>query len=409
MFKLDALKQRITPAATADDDMPITIPVTSTQDITASSPDSAQDYFSSAVQSMSDSLVVIGKDGRIAAVNQATLQLLGYEEQELIGQLPDMLFADGTIRGNGLETLHERGIVQRGEKTLRTKDGRGIPVFYSGSVLRNHDGQVSGVVCVAHDATKQKKLEQGLRDALNKEQELGQLKSQFVATVSHEFRTPLAIIQTNNELIRLYQHRMDEKEKEASFEMVQKQIKHMTRLLEGALTIEKMQSGKIDFHPEALDMDQMCQEMVHAIQGQVKRNFTYTYQGNRPDILADKHLINQILTNLMSNAVKFSDPDSQITVTLSGAADHLSLEIRDEGVGIPQADQQRLFEPFFRASNVSTIGGTGLGLAVTKQAVDLHGGTINIHSQADSGTTVTVTLPYAPPPDHKSNRTANSF
>ena len=95
---------------------------------------------------MSDSLVVIGEGGRIAAVNQATLQLLGYEEDDLIGQPPDILFADGTVRGNGLETLHERGIIQRGEKTLRTKDGRGIPVFYSGSVLRNHNGQELAVV-----------------------------------------------------------------------------------------------------------------------------------------------------------------------------------------------------------------------------------------------------------------------
>ena len=194
----------------------------------------SQDFFSSVVQSMSESLVVIGSDGCIASVNRATLQLLGYTAEELVGQQPSILFADGTFRGNGLETLHRHGIVQRGEKTLRARDGQEIPVFYSGSVLRNHDGQIEGIVCVMHDATKHKQFEQGLRDALRKQQELVKLKSQFVTTVSHEFRTPLAIIQANSEMMHRFQDRMDVQQRAASFDLVQKQIKHMIRLLEGA-------------------------------------------------------------------------------------------------------------------------------------------------------------------------------
>ena len=394
MFKLDAIKQRIGSSAESDD-APITIPVSDGQEIVLPPTESPEDYLSSVVQSMSDSLVLLGEGGRITAVNQATLKLLGYEEEDLVGKAPDVLFADGTARGNGLETLHERGMIQRGEKTLRAKDGREIPVFYSGSVLRNAEGRVEGVVCVAHDATKQKQLEQGLRESLTKEKELGQLKSQFVATVSHEFRTPLAIIQTNSELMRLHRERMPAHEQAACFDMIQKQIKHMTRLLEGALNLERMQAGRMNFEPEPMDMDKLCQETIHALQGRVKRKFSYTLHGINRDILADSHLTQQMLTSLLSNAVKFSKEGSEVTVTLSHTPDHMKLEIRDTGIGIPEKEQARLFEPFFRASNVDAVGGTGLGLALTKHGVDLHDGTITVSSQQGVGTTVAVTLPYA--------------
>jgi PAS domain S-box-containing protein len=350
------------------------------------------DYFSSVVQSMSDSLVVIDSDNRIAVVNRATCQLLGYTADELVGQNPSILFADGTFRGDGLETLHERGMIQRGEKTLRTKDDREIPVFYSGSVLRNSQNQIQGVVCVMHDATKQKRLEQGLREALRKQQELGQLKSQFVSTVSHEFRTPLAIIQANSELIQHFQDRMDSQQKTESFDVIQKQIKHMTRLLEGALTIEKMQSGAIPYNPVPVDLDQMCLKLVHAARSRLKRDIVYQLQGERCDVVGDEQLIKQIILNLLSNAIKFSAQNSPVEVTIS-CDETVNLEVRDYGIGIPAADQAKLFEPFFRASNVGVIGGMGLGLAMTRSAVELHGGSIAIFSEKDNGTVVSVRLP----------------
>ncbi len=358
-------------------------------------PPAAQDYFSSVVQSMSDSLVVIGADGCIASVNRATLDLLGYAEAELIGQRPGILFADGTVRGTGLETLHERGIIQRGEKILRAKDNRQIPVFYSGSVLRGPTGHVDGVVCVMHDATKQKKLENRLRDALRKQQELVQLKSQFVATVSHEFRTPLAIIQANSEMMHRFQDRMDTQQETLCFDQVQKQIKHMISLLEGALTLEKMQTGSMDFQPVPVDLDRLCSELIEAAQGRVRRSFSYHFQGEHRKVKVDQRLIKQALTNLLSNAIKFSKPGSEIRVTLT-LSDEVSLEVRDQGIGIPEADQANVFDPFFRASNVSTISGTGLGLAMAQMAVELHDGTILIKSQPGEGTVVTIHLPFSP-------------
>ena len=353
---------------------------------------SETDYFSSVVQSMSDSLVVIDSNNRIAVVNRATCQLLGYTVDELIGQNPSILFADGTFRGSGLETLHERGMIQKGEKTLRTRDNRDIPVFYSGSVLRNSQNQIQGIVCVMHDATKQKRLEQGLREALRKQQELGQLKSQFVSTVSHEFRTPLAIIQANSELIQHFQDRMDSQQKTESFDVIQKQIKHMVRLMEGALTIEKMQSGAIPYNPVPVDLDAMCQKIIHAARSRVKRHIVYELQGERCDMVGDEQLLRQIILNLLANAIKFSGQDSPVEVTLY-CGDTMNLEIRDYGIGIPAADQAKLFDPFFRASNVGVVGGMGLGLAMTRIAVELHGGSIAIASEKDQGTVVSVLLP----------------
>jgi two-component system, OmpR family, sensor histidine kinase VicK len=392
MLNLDHIKQRLPSRQAPDSDGVVSLPENPPAEADLQT-EIQEEYLSWVIQSMSDSLVVIGPDGRIAAVNQATLKLLDYAEADLIGQSPGILFADGTFRGSGLETLHERGIVQRGEKILRTRAGRQIPVYYSGSVLRNAEGRVRGIVCVMLDVTKQKQTEASLREALRKEHELLQLKSQFIATVSHEFRTPLTVIQMTNDMLRLYADHMDTTEKTKNFDQVQKQIRHMIRMLEDALTVEQMQSDAVEFHPEVVDMDRFCRALLGLFEGRVRRKFVYTCPEPCPPVAVDKGLMKQVVLHLLTNAIKFSGPDSPISMTLTCADQHLRLQIQDQGLGVPAAEQERLFEPFFRGSNTGTIGGTGLGLTLAKHAVDIHKGTITIDSQVGAGTTITVAIP----------------
>lgn len=357
---------------------------------------STQDYFSWVAQSMTDSLVVFGSDGRIAAVNNATLEMLGYTEDELIGQVPDILFEGAASQRNGLETLHERGIIERSDKVFRTKDGRAIPVLYSGSLLYDDQGQVKGVVCVAHDTTKQKQLEQQLRLALQKDHELLQLKSQLIATISHEFRTPLSIIMMNCELLRRDCNISGSENAEMRYTTIKKQIKHMVNMVEDTLRIEKLQEGHIPVKPVPVDLQRMCNELVKIAQNRTQREFSVKTEGTAVETLLDEGLTQQFVTNLISNAIKYSETDSKIEIVIAYNTDCVTLSVRDHGIGIPKADQLHIFEPFQRAANAETISGTGLGLAIVKQAVELHHGTISVESEQGKGSVFTVKLPINP-------------
>jgi signal transduction histidine kinase len=112
--------------------------------------------------------------------------------------------------------------------------------------------------------------------------------------------------------------------------------------------------------------------------------------------MVDKKLMRQIINNLVSNAIKYSPPDQPVSIALEHDETHIILVVSDEGIGIPEADLPHVFEPFHRAANVGIISGTGLGMVITKESVELHGGTINIESQTDIGTTVTVRIPKTP-------------
>jgi PAS domain S-box-containing protein len=358
------------------------------------SPNIIAEYFSYVVQSMADSLIVVSPEGRISSVNPAALALLGYQEIELIGQPIERIFADGTFRGDGLETLREAGILRRGEKVFRAKDGSGIPVSYSGSVLCDHTGKVHGIVCVAHDVTKRKRMEDQLRMALERERELSQLQANFIAMASHEFRTPLAIIQSSVSLLRDYAERLDENKKQYQFEKIESQIHHMTSLLEDILTIGRIETRRVEFQPAQVDLNAFCLSIVEQFQETTDAHqLIYNCIGQPRPMMVDHKLMRQAITNLLSNAVKYSPSGSPVHLTLSFQRDAIMLTIRDHGIGIPEADQANLFEPFRRASNVGNISGTGLGLTICKHAVDLHGGEITAESVVGEGTTFTMTFP----------------
>jgi signal transduction histidine kinase len=254
---------------------------------------------------------------------------------------------------------------------------------------------VAYAVCgISTDITKRKRAEEDIRKALDKEKELGELKSRFITMASHEFRTPLATILSSTDLLKNYSHKLTEEKKLNYLQQTQVAVKHMTDLLNDVLLIGKAEAGKLQFQPTAIDLGQFCRDLVDEIQ-LTTNNYIITFCTQEQSINAylDEKLLRQILNNLLSNAIKYSPSGSTVHFDLVCQQGEAILRIQDQGIGIPIADQAQLFNSFHRASNVGTISGTGLGLAIVKKSVDLHGGRIFVESEVSVGTTFTVTLP----------------
>ena len=250
-------------------------------------------------------------------------------------------------------------------------------------------------------ADRTQQLEQSLNQlerALRKEKELNELKSHFISRASHEFRTPLATIQAASDLLRNYGHKMSDDKKLEKVDKIQREIKGMTNLLEEVLVIGKTESGKFDLQVEQINLEDFCLERIEQIKLSASNNHQVTFKNvNAPSsIKIDTKFFKQIVSNLLSNAIKYSPNGGEVTFTISQTCDRppkLLLEFNDQGIGIPILDQEKIFEHFYRARNVGMIAGTGLGMAIIKNSIDILGGTIQLSSVENKGTTVKVKLP----------------
>ncbi|MBD2294365.1 hybrid sensor histidine kinase/response regulator [Anabaena sphaerica FACHB-251] len=240
-----------------------------------------------------------------------------------------------------------------------------------------------------------------LKEALEKEKELSQLKSRFITMASHEFRTPLAIISSSSGILQKFSDRLSEERKQEHLQTIQSTIKHITQILDDVLMINRAEAEKIELHLEALDIIPFCRHLKEEIETSIsehKINFSLELgeeiSNNSLIVQFDQKLLRQILTNILTNAIKYSPDHNVINFSLTQENNQIIFKISDRGLGIPEADQANLFAPFHRASNVGTISGTGLGLAIVKKCLDLHKGEISVDSRVGEGTTFTVRIPF---------------
>ncbi|NEQ86107.1 MAG: HAMP domain-containing histidine kinase, partial [Moorea sp. SIO2I5] len=238
-------------------------------------------------------------------------------------------------------------------------------------------------------------LESQLREALDREKEVSDLKSRIIFTISHEYRTPLMTILSSVELLEKYRHQLNDSQQVKHFWRIQAAVKHMTTLVNDLLFINQAEFDRLDFKAVVLNLVTFCQELVCPIQSSLGAIHSLVFSSERDwePISGDPKILRQIITNIISNAIKYSPDGGNILVQLNGDEEKVILQIIDQGIGIPQEDQATLFESFSRASNVGIIPGTGLGLSIVKSCVDLHGGKIHLESEVGVGTTFTITLP----------------
>ncbi len=235
-----------------------------------------------------------------------------------------------------------------------------------------------------------------LERALAREKELGELKSRFISMASHEFRTPLATIQAASDLLKNYGDKMSPEKRRERFEKIQQEVKKMTELLEEVLIVGKASAGKLRKRPVALDVPQFVQECLETITPLITAKHTLVVENHwqaTEEFWADPYLLQQAVTNLLINALKYSPNGGQVTLTVNGNAQELTLAVADQGIGIPATELPHIFDSFYRAKNVGNISGTGLGLAIAQAAVEQHNGTIEVDSTEGRGTTFIIHIP----------------
>ncbi|MEW6497065.1 MAG: HAMP domain-containing sensor histidine kinase, partial [Cyanobacteriota bacterium] len=273
---------------------------------------------------------------------------------------------------------------------------------WSDRALFDEQGNFVECQAVGRDITQLKQAEADIRNALEKERELSELRASFISIVSHEFRTPLTTIQSSAELLERYNHKLSEEKKQNHFIRIQSAVKRMTQLLDDVLTIGKAEAGKLQFSPKPMDLVAFCREIgermqllatYHHTNANHQHSLIFRTQGECTNAQIDENLLEHILTNLLSNAIKYSPNGGTVQFNLVCNPSSAVFSIKDSGIGIPREDVDKLFDAFGRASNVGTIQGTGLGLAIVKRCVDLHQGKMAVESELGVGTTFTVTLP----------------
>lgn len=286
------------------------------------------------------------------------------------------------------------GTDQRVEFRITTSHGQ--PKYMSAELRSICDqfGKLTKVFGVVQDVTENKEIEKRLELNLRKERELGELKSRFVSMASHEFRTPLSAVQSSVDLIKIYQERGQPEKMDKHIGRIKSSVQNLTNILNDFLNLEKLESGKIIYQPEPLDFRSYIREVLEEIDLLKKegQRIDYVHEGESA-VTLDKHLLRNILNNLLSNAIKYSSEGSPIEVYSRIADGLITLSVRDYGMGIPAADQEHLMSRFFRATNVTNIQGTGLGLTIVRRYIDMMDGKIWFESEENEGTTFFVNIP----------------
>jgi PAS domain S-box-containing protein len=348
--------------------------------------------------------------GLVNEWNETSEKITGFKKEEVLGKdlvetyiTEDYRKAVKQVLDNALKGKETANF----EFPLFTKEGARVMVLLNSSTRRNAVGKITGVLGVGQDITElvgyrndlELKVNQRtlkLNEALKKQKELNELKSRFVSTASHEFRTPLSAINFAAGSMKKYWSKMESIMIEKKLDKIENQVLHMTNLLDDVLIVGQAEAGEIRSHPLTLNLgsfiDEIIEEVYHSSQKAQKIVLIDAKKLKNTDIFIDEKLGRNIFINLLSNAIKFSPDADKVIVELSSEKDHTIISVTDFGLGIPESELEKIFMPFMRGKNVDLIQGTGLGLSIVKEAVNLIGGELVVNSTEGKGTTFSVKI-----------------
>ena len=334
---------------------------------------------------------------RIIYVNEAFTQITGYSPEEVLGKTPRILQGAKTDRAE-LDKI--RNALSRWESVTvevinYRKNGSEFWNEFSIVPVADRTGWYTHWIAIQRDTTERKRLDE-IRLALEREKELSILKTRFFSMASHEFRTPLSTALAAAQILENSPDEWnDSKKRLRNLHRIQDSVRNMVQLLDDILTINRAETGKLEFNPKFLVLDKFCDQFVEEMRLSAgsQHTLTFTCEGNPIPVCLDEKLLRSILSNVLSNAIKYSPKGGNVHLGLEFQLHQVILRVCDRGIGIFPEDIKQLFEPFHRGKNVRTIPGTGLGLIVVKKCVDLHQGSIEITSEVGIGTTCVVTLP----------------
>jgi two-component system sensor kinase FixL len=382
------------------------------------------------IQNAIDGIITIDNRGVIETINPAACTLFKYASEEVTGKNISFLMPppDRDRHDEYIKRYQDTGVphiigIGR-EVTGRRKDGSTFPfrlavseVAYSGRKI------YTGFI---HDLSKQKEAEEQLKNyathledlveertqslretvialqhakeevslSLEKEKELGQLKSRFVSMASHEFRTPLSAIQLSASLIDKYSQQFSSDNITKHVGKIKNAVSNLTTILNDFLSLEKLEAGRVEPAFSAFNLVKLSEEITEEMQMVAKQNqhIVYQHTGKQSMVNLDQNLLKNCIFNLIANAIKYSGEDTFIEFNTEISDEGCTVIIKDNGIGIPEKDQKHLFEPFFRAHNTGNIPGTGLGLNIVARYTQLMNGKIQFNSVVNKGTSFTITF-----------------
>jgi PAS domain S-box-containing protein len=334
-------------------------------------------------------------------VNASAIATYGYTRDEFLKMtLMDLRPSSEVARLRTL--LDDENAVQDGAMGVWRHQRKNGTVFDVEITGRNiiYNGRRARLI-LAVDTTERMALEaermytQSLEIELQKEREITLLKERFTSMVTHEFRTPLSVIMSTVDILKNYLDRLTKENIARKLDIVTNEAKRMTTLLDDVLTLSRATAGRLRVTPHPFDAVEVLQGLVENLRltDNDQHHFNLKTSDDHAIVVTDQRLLEQILINLLTNAVKYSPPATTITAEICATEDHITLRVMDEGRGIPEVDQPRIFEAFHRAENATGIEGTGLGLAIVRESVNLLGGEISFESTIGKGTMFTVELP----------------
>ncbi len=364
----------------------------------------SKDLFEKIFDNVPVSIAILSmQEQRVLNVNSHFVQTMGYQPDEVlgkqIGELGIWQHYDDT--DEIIQAIRAEGHVYHRERQWRAKSGELLDMLVSVEQVMIDDQACLlgiGVNLTERKRTEQERLEaQNVLNELRQQREYLALKERFVSRMSHEFRNPLTVIRSSSETLKAYYDRMSPEKRLEVFKRIDGQVLRLIDMLDDILAMSRAQSERKAYNPVTVDIGEYAQVLVDQIRAMDTRSHVLSLQvgENMEGAQLDTRLTDYILFNLLNNALKYSPEGSEVLLSIERAGDHLRFAIRDHGIGIPTEEQERLWEPFFRASNARSVQGTGLGLAIVKETVEICGGTISCESQPNVGTTFTVMLPFS--------------
>jgi PAS domain S-box-containing protein len=403
-------------------------------------------YIASIVSSSADAIVSLDAGGVITSWNEGAEFIFGYTEEEILGQHYDKLIPDDILQAGEVAQLdaecQEKGYVRNFETQRVTKDGRRISVEVTRTALKDSNGHLLGYSAIVRDITERKKAEQWrvesykriveaereirqmnlelekkvaertenlkmaygalqkandqLKEANEQLKELDRMKSEFVSMVSHALRAPVTNINGAVELLSQSEAFPESDEQKELFEIIVAESARLTRLVQGILTVSRLEGGRLEFKRENVDMRILSQGIVENFEATTENHsFSLFCPDNLPPVWVDANYVETVLISLIDNAIKYSREGGNIEVKLEVQNGYVTVAVTDQGVGIAENELDRIFERFYRVDggDSGATGGYGLGLYIAKRLIEAQGGRIEAKSALGKGSTFIFSLP----------------